>query len=92
MKCENCSHAEMCRWIDELEGRGCDFFDGEQEPCGNCEIVQASINTGIRTASRLVDDVLDKITLDINKAIDDCDSIYSTSALHKALEIIDKYR
>ena len=27
MKCENCSHAEMCRWIDELEGRGCDFCD-----------------------------------------------------------------
>ena len=25
MKCENCSHAEMCKWIDELEGRGCDF-------------------------------------------------------------------
>ena len=20
MKCENCKHAEMCRWIDELEG------------------------------------------------------------------------
>lgn len=31
MKCENCSHAEMCRWIDELEGRGCDFG----EPCDN---------------------------------------------------------
>lgn len=25
MKCEDCSHAEMCKWIDELEGRGCDF-------------------------------------------------------------------
>lgn len=25
MKCEDCCHAEMCRWIDELEGRGCDF-------------------------------------------------------------------
>lgn len=31
MKCENCSHAEMCRWIDGLEGRGCDFYDGK--PC-----------------------------------------------------------
>ena len=29
MKCEDCSHAEMCKWIDELEGRGCDFG----EPC-----------------------------------------------------------
>ena len=25
MKCEDCCHAEMCKWIDELEGRGCDF-------------------------------------------------------------------
>ena len=30
--CKECIHAEMCKWIDELEGRGCDFFDGEQEP------------------------------------------------------------
>lgn len=29
MKCEDCCHAEMCKWIDELEGRGCDFG----EPC-----------------------------------------------------------
>ena len=29
MKCKDCSHAEMCKWIDELEGRGCDFG----EPC-----------------------------------------------------------
>ena len=31
MKCGNCSHAEMCKWIDELEGRGCDFYD--DKPC-----------------------------------------------------------
>lgn len=30
--CKECIHAEMCKWIDELDGRGCDFFDGEQEP------------------------------------------------------------
>ena len=29
MKCKNCCHAEMCKWIDELEGRGCDFYGGE---------------------------------------------------------------
>lgn len=29
MKCKDCCHAEMCKWIDELEGRGCDFG----EPC-----------------------------------------------------------
>ncbi len=33
MKCEDCSHAEMCKWIDELGGRGCDFLDVEQQPC-----------------------------------------------------------
>ena len=27
--CKECIHAEMCKWIDELEGRGCDF----EEPC-----------------------------------------------------------
>lgn len=31
--CKECKHAEMCKWVDELEGRGCDFFDGEQGPC-----------------------------------------------------------
>ena len=39
-----------------------------------------------------VNEVLDKISKDIKKTIDDCDSVYYTSALHKALEIIDKYR
>lgn len=31
MKCEDCCHAEMCKWIDELGGRGCAFLS--QEPC-----------------------------------------------------------
>ena len=29
--CKECIHAEMCKWIDELDGRGCDFYDGK--PC-----------------------------------------------------------
>ena len=27
--CKECNHAEMCKWIDELDGRGCDFYDGK---------------------------------------------------------------
>ena len=46
---------------DELERK----YGAEPLDCGNCEIVQASINTGIRTASKLVDDVLDKIRAEI---------------------------
>lgn len=46
---------------DELERK----YGAEPLDCGNCEIVQASINTGIRTASRLVDGVLDKIRAEI---------------------------
>ena len=42
MKCENCNHAEMCRWIDELEGRGCDFYDN-QGPCEILENIKAEI-------------------------------------------------
>ena len=34
---------------------------------------------------------LEKIRAEICKAIDDNDSVYSTSALHKALDVIDKY-
>ena len=42
-KCKDCSHAEMCKWIDELEGRGCDFG----EPCEDAisrEAVKEIIN------------------------------------------------
>ena len=39
MKCEDCSHAEMCKWIDELEGRGCDFG----EPCEDAISLDAVI-------------------------------------------------
>lgn len=42
-------------------------YGAEPLDCGDCEIVQASINTGIRTASRLVDDVLDKIRAEIEQ-------------------------
>lgn len=27
--CAECIHAEMCRWMDEVERDGCDFFDGD---------------------------------------------------------------
>ena len=48
---------------DELERK----YGAEPLNCGNCEIVQASINTGIKTASRLVDDVLEQIKAEIEK-------------------------
>jgi len=51
---------------DELERK----YGAEPLDCGNCEIVQASISTGIRTTSRLVDDVLDKIRAEIEQAAD----------------------
>ena len=65
--------------------------------CGNCEIVQASINTGIRTASRLVDDVLDKIRTEISDFEEEVfhrpNTDYSDyAAVRHCLEIIDRYR
>lgn len=38
-----------------------------------------------------IDEVLEDIKADIQNLIDDTDSIYGTSALHKALEIIDNH-
>ena len=35
--------------------------------------------------------VLEQIRDEIVKTIDDCDSVYATSALHQVLDIIDKY-
>lgn len=67
---------------DELERK----YSAELLDCGNCEIVQASINTGIRTASRLVDDVLDKIRTEIKTMGGDIETIADV------LAIIDKYK
>lgn len=63
--------------------------------CGNCEIVQASINTGIRTATRLVDDVLNKIRaeieqIEINGYVRDAECF--TAGINTALNVINKYR
>jgi len=75
---------------DELERK----YGAEPLDCGNCEIVQASINIGIRTASRLVDDVLDKIRAEIEAKC--CITIGRENdgaiTLHDVFEIIDKYR
>ena len=30
MSCETCRHAEMCRWVDEVGARGCDFEEQAQ--------------------------------------------------------------
>jgi hypothetical protein len=76
---------------DELERK----YGAEPLDCGNCEIVQASINTGIRTATRLVEDVLGKIKeeieqIEINGYIRDIECF--TAGINTALNVIDKYR
>lgn len=75
---------------DELERK----YGAEPLDCGNCKIVQASINTGIRTASRLVDEVLDKIRAEIEQIADEEQKHDKKWAigLRYAVKIIDKYR
>lgn len=79
---------------DELERK----YGAEPLDCGNCEIVQAYINTGIRTASRLVDDALDKIRSKIEEPLKINEGMHTESAKAQAIalswciEIIDKYR
>ena len=78
---------------DELERK----YGAEPLDCGNCEIVQASISTGIRTTSRLVDDVLDKIRAKIEEQVleslsDDGDDWFAAEKVNECLEIIDKYK
>jgi hypothetical protein len=82
---------------DELERK----YGAEPLNCGNCEIVQASINTGIRTASRLVDDVLDKIRAEIwdlqygpeEKSMTNEDKADAyNNAIRQTIEIVDKYK
>ena len=63
MKCENCNHAEMCRWINELEGRGCDFYSEESISHKIIEDIKADIeaarygliNDGLDVALRIID-------------------------------------
>jgi len=79
---------------DELERK----YSAELLDCGNCEIVQASINTGIRAASRLVDYVLDKIRAEIVELDVFYDNDYfsgNRDAMLKrndVLRIIDNYK
>lgn len=40
--CDNCIHCEMCRWIDERERSGCDFWDGNQKEEAREEIRKAA--------------------------------------------------
>lgn len=63
MKCKDCCHAEMCKWIDELEGRGCDFYGGESISHKVIEDIKADIeaarygliNDGLDVALRIID-------------------------------------
>lgn len=40
--CDNCIHCEVCRWINEVERDGCDFWDGNQKEEAIEEIRQAA--------------------------------------------------
>ena len=78
---------------DELERK----YGAEPLDCGNCEIVQASINAGIRTASRLVDDVFDKIRAEIEEKYEKYKYLFDTDFmgtkdLEWVLWVIDKYK
>ena len=63
MKCEYCCHAEMCKWIDELEGRGCDFYGGKSISHKVIDDIKADIeaarygliNDGLDVALRIID-------------------------------------
>lgn len=81
MKCEDCCHAEMCRWIDELEGRGCDFG----EPCEDA-ISREAAN------KKEINDVLEQIRDEI-AVLDDADYDYEGyyKAVTDAVKIIDKH-
>lgn len=51
MKCEECCHAEMCKWIDELEGRGCDFLSQGRISLNDINnALEASFRNGVRSA------------------------------------------
>ena len=51
MNCNECIHAEMCKWIDELEGRGCDFLSQGQISLNDINnALEASFRNGVRSA------------------------------------------
>lgn len=45
MSCETCRHAEMCRWVDEVGARGCDFEDSATTGEGDLIRRQDAIRT-----------------------------------------------
>lgn len=53
-ECSNCIHAEMCRWINEMQWQGCSFWDEDRLEEAN-KIIQAAedlkgfAETGITT-------------------------------------------
>ena len=40
-KCASCMHCEMCRWVDEVEQKGCDFYAAS---CGDAVSREAVID------------------------------------------------
>lgn len=61
--CAECIHAEMCRWMDEVERDGCDFFDGdpwipvsERLPEEYKEVIVTDVETSEAYLSRYIGD------------------------------------
>lgn len=48
-KCASCIHCEMCRWIDEVNQNGCDFY---AEPCEDAISRQIQ-----RSTSHIIDNI-----------------------------------
>lgn len=92
MKCEDCSHAEMCKWIDELEGRGCDFLSQGQISLNDINnALEASFRNGVRSA-KVEQDAISRETIeDIKADIESARYGLINDGLDVALRIIDKH-
>jgi len=69
-KCNECIHAEMCKWEDELEQRGCDFFD---------ESKYIDYNEFVDGFAKGVEAVKEGYIDQIRKEIEDCDCIQNSN-------------
>lgn len=88
MKCEDCCHAEMCKWIDELEGRGCDFLSQGQISLNDINnAIEASFRNGVRSA-KVEQEPCDDAISRILKKMWNCRGKHTTSIDKVAMEQI----
>ena len=87
--CKECIHAEMCKWIDELEGRGCDFFDGEQKPESVTEFADRCRECGARYGKLLKQKCEDQIVEIMAKYIKDNSTPMLIELVIKAIKKVE---